>query len=124
MYPSGVSVISPRAYVFVEERHFMEPVRRSALVVNSTTIINQTVIHEAPATAAIEKASGRKVQAVPVQELRQKQEAAVVRKQKATATTAEKAPQVAEQPAKERPAASEPGGPNTADKNHENKGKE
>jgi len=25
LYPSDVRVISPRAYVFVEERHFMEP---------------------------------------------------------------------------------------------------
>src|ERR1035437_8639380 len=60
----------------------MEPVRRSTVVVNNTTIINKTVINEAPATAAIEKASGRKVQAVPVQELRHKTEAAVVVKQR------------------------------------------
>ena len=90
LYPSGVSIISPQAYVFVEERHFMEPVRRSTVVVNNTTIINQTVIHEAPATAAIEKASGRKVQAVPVQELRHKAEAAVVVKQRAPTVTSEK----------------------------------
>jgi Family of unknown function (DUF6600) len=82
LYPSGVRVISPQAYVFVEERHFTEPVRRSTVVVNNTTIINKTVINEAPATAAVEKASGRKVQAVPVQELRHKQEAAFVAKQK------------------------------------------
>src|ERR1039457_4875295 len=63
MYPSGVTVILPRAYVFVEERHFTEPVHRSTLVVNNTTIINHTtVINKGPATAAIEKASGHKVQ--------------------------------------------------------------
>jgi hypothetical protein len=90
LYPSGVVVISPRAYVFVEERHFMEPVRRSTVVVNNTTIINKTVIHEAPATAAIEKASGRKVQAVPVQELRHKEEAAVVAKQRTPVSAGEK----------------------------------
>jgi hypothetical protein len=90
LYPPGVRVISPRAYVFVEERHFMEPVRRSTVVVNNTTIINKTVIHEAPATAAIEKASGRKVQAVPVQELRHKAEAAVVAKQRTPISTGEK----------------------------------
>jgi len=78
LYPSSVNVISPRAYVFVEERHFMEPVRRSKLVVNNTTIISKSVINEAPGTAIIEKASGRKIQALPVQELRRKQEAAVV----------------------------------------------
>ncbi len=75
LYPSNVKVISPRAYVFVEERHFMEPVRPSTVVVNNTAIIKQTMIHEAPATAVIEKASGRKVQALPVQQLRQKGEA-------------------------------------------------
>ena len=90
LYPSGVVVISPRAYVFVEERHFMEPVRRSTVVVNNTTIINRTVIHEAPATAAIEKASGRKVQAVPVQELRHKEEAPVVARQRTPTATGEK----------------------------------
>jgi len=48
------------------------------------------VINEAPATAAIEQASGRRVQAIPVQELRHKEEAAVVTKQKAPAAIAEK----------------------------------
>jgi len=90
MYPSDVRVISPRAYVFVEERHFMDPVRRSTVVVNNTTIINKTVINQAPATAAIEKASGRKVQAVPVRELRHKAEAAVVAKQRTPTSTSEK----------------------------------
>ena len=90
LYPSGVVVISPRAYVFVEERHFMEPVHRSTVVVNNTTIINKTVIHEAPATAAIEKASGRKVQTVAVQELRHKEEAAVVAKQRTPVSAGEK----------------------------------
>jgi hypothetical protein len=85
-----VVVISPQAYVFVEERHFMEPVRRSTVVVNNTTIINQTVINEGPATTVIEKASGRKVEAVPVQELRHKQEAAVVSKQRTPTATSEK----------------------------------
>jgi hypothetical protein len=108
-----VVVISPRAYVFVEERHFMEPVRRSTVVVNSTTIINQTVIHEAPATAAIEKASGRKIQAVPVQELRHKTEAAVVAKQRTPAATSEKTVAAHESPQVEKPAATthEPAAP-------------
>jgi Family of unknown function (DUF6600) len=81
LYTSDVRVIAPRAYVFVEERHFMEPVRSSTVVVNNLTIINQTVIHEAPTIAVVEKASGRKIQALPVQELRHKTEAAVVAKQ-------------------------------------------
>ena len=78
LYPSGVRVISPRAYVFVEERHFMEPVRSSTAIAYNTTIINRTVINKGPATTVIEKASGRKVQAVPVQELRHREEAPVV----------------------------------------------
>ena len=82
LYPTGVRVISPRAYVFVEERHFTERVRRSTVVVNNTTIINKTVTKEAPDTAAIEKASGRKMEAVPVQDLRNKHEAGVARKQR------------------------------------------
>jgi hypothetical protein len=105
LYPPDVRVISPRAYVFVEEGHFMEPVRRSTVVVNNTTIINKTVINEAPATAAIEKASGRKVQAVPVQELRHKAEAAVVAKQRTPAATSEKTVAAHESPQLEKPAA-------------------
>jgi hypothetical protein len=93
LYPSGVRVISPQAYVFVEERHFMEPIRSSTVVVNNTTIINKTVINAAPAPAVIEKASGQKVQALPVQELRHREEAAVVAKARApTATSEQKVP--------------------------------
>jgi len=94
-----VRAISPRAYVFVEERHFLEPVRRSKVVVNNTIIINKTVnitnvkvvnntvINEGPRTQVIEQASGHKVQAVPVRELRRKQEAEVVVRQRATPVT-------------------------------------
>jgi len=77
-----VRVRSPRAYIIVEERHFLEPVRSSTVIVNNTTIINQTVINEAPTTAIIEKSSGRKIQALPVQEVRYKAEAPVAAKQK------------------------------------------
>jgi len=119
LYPSDVRVISPRAYVFVEERHFMEPVSRSTVVVNSTTIINKTVINKGPATAAIEKASGRKVQTVAVQELRHKEEAAVVAKQRTPAATSEKTVAAHESPQVEKPAAAthEPAVP--APKNNE-----
>jgi hypothetical protein len=88
------SRIPPRGFVFVEQRQFLDPIRPTTVVVNNTTIINKTttitntkmvnntVINEGPATAVVEKASGRKVQAVPVQELRHKQEAAVVSTQR------------------------------------------
>jgi hypothetical protein len=96
------SRISPRAFVFVEQRRFLDPIRPTTVVVNNTTIINKTttitntkivnnnVINEGPATAVIEKASGRKVEAVPVRELRHKQEAAVVAKQQAPTAASEK----------------------------------
>jgi hypothetical protein len=93
LYPPGVIVISPRAYVFVQEGHFTEPVRRATLVVNSVTLINKTVIKEAPAAATIEKAGGRKLQAVPVQEQRRKEEAAVVTRQRTPAAVGAKAVQ-------------------------------
>ncbi len=79
-----------RGLVFVKERSFLEPVRPATVVVNNTTIINQTVnitnikvvnntvINEGPRVAAVEQASGRAIQAMPVRELRRKQEAAVV----------------------------------------------
>jgi len=91
LYPSGVTIISPQAYVFVEERHFTEPVRRSTLIVNNTTIINRTtVINEGPSTATIEKASGRKVQQIAIRELRHQEEAPVVARQRASASAGEK----------------------------------
>jgi hypothetical protein len=113
LYPSGVSVLSPQAYVFVEERHFLDPVSRSTVVANSATIIKRAVINKGPATAAIAKASGRKVQAVPVQELRHKAEAAVVAKQRTPAATSEKKVQPpvrsgTETPVKNTPAARAP----------------
>jgi hypothetical protein len=93
--PSGrvdVEVISPRV-VFVEQRHFLEPIRRTTVVVNNTTIINKTVINKGPNTAVIEKASGRKVQAVPVRELRSKEETKVAAKHATPTSTSEKAVQ-------------------------------
>jgi hypothetical protein len=97
----NVHTIQPRAYVFVEERHFLEPVRPTTVVVNNTTVINKTVnitnvkvvnntvINEGPRTQVIEQASGRKVQAVPVHELRRKGEAAVVARQPAAPASAQ-----------------------------------
>jgi len=91
--PSGrvdVEVISPRAFVFVEERRFLEPIRPTTVVVNNTTIINKTVINKGPQTEVIEKVTGHKIQPVQVRELRQKDEAAVVSRQRSTAPASEK----------------------------------
>jgi hypothetical protein len=88
--PPGVRVISPQAYVFVEEAHFMEPVHRSTLVVNNSALLKKTVLMRAPTADVIEKASGRKVVSVPAQGLRRQAEAPVVAKQKAPVAMAEK----------------------------------
>ena len=89
LYTSDVRVISPRGYVFVEERHFMDPVRRSTLIANNTVIIKKMRTYKGPTTAVIEKASGRKIQAVPVQELRHKEETAVVARQRTPVSAGE-----------------------------------
>jgi hypothetical protein len=85
----NVSAIPSRAFVVVEERRFLQPVRPSTVVVNSTTVINKfvnitnirvvnkTVINEGPRPELIERASEQKVQIVPVHEFRRKQEAGV-----------------------------------------------
>jgi hypothetical protein len=98
----NMSRISPRAFVFVEQGRFLDPIRPATVVVNNTTIINKTVtitntkfvnntvINEGPATAVMEKASGRKVQAVPVHELRHQTEAAVVSQHRTPPAASEK----------------------------------
>jgi len=85
-----VRLIPPRAFVFVEEKRFLEPVRPTTVIANHTTIINQTVnitkikivnqtvINEGPRTQHIEQVSGRKVQTVPAHELRRKEEAVLI----------------------------------------------
>ena len=101
----NVAVIAPRAFVFVEPRRFLEPVRPTT-VVNNTTIINKTanitnikvvnntVINEGPRTQVIEQASGRTLQPLPVHELRRKQEAGVVARQRIATPAAENKTQV------------------------------
>jgi hypothetical protein len=85
--------VTPRGYVFVQERQFLEPVSAKRVIVNNITI-NKTVINKkGPVTAVIERASGRKVQAVPVRELRNKEEARVVAKRPTSTSTSEKAVQ-------------------------------
>ncbi|MDB6121113.1 MAG: hypothetical protein JWQ71_106, partial [Pedosphaera sp.] len=92
--------VAPRSYVFVKERQFLEPVRPTTVIVNNTTIINKTVnitnikvvnntvINEGPRTTIIEKASGKKVHAVPARDLRHQQEAAVLAVQPKTLSPA------------------------------------
>jgi hypothetical protein len=88
------TAVAPRGFVFVSEQRLLEPVRPTTVVVNNTTIINQTVnitkvqvvnqtvINEGPRPEVIERKSGRKVEAVPVRELRRREETEVVAKQR------------------------------------------
>ena len=75
-----------RAFVFVEHRRMLEPVRPKTVIVNNTTIINKTVnitnvrvvnrkvINEGPRVEVIERESGRKIQARPAHEFRHREE--------------------------------------------------
>jgi len=89
----SVGVIAPGAFVFVQERNFCEPVRPAAVIINRTTVINQTVnitkvqvvnnrvVNVGPRREVIERASGRTIQTVSVNALRRQQERAVIAKQ-------------------------------------------
>ena len=81
---------TPGGYVFVEERRFLDPVRPKTIIVNNT-VISKTVINQGPRTAVIEQASGRKMQAVPVRQLRSQEEAKVVARHPAPTSTRERA---------------------------------
>ena len=95
------SRISPRAFVFVKQGQFQDAIRPSIVVVNNTTIINKTktitntkivnkvVINEGPATSEIAKVSGRPVRTVALQDLRHKEEAPVITRQRTAKGTTE-----------------------------------
>src|SRR5438093_2432731 len=80
------TAIAPRAFVFVSEQRLLEPLRPTTVIVNNTTVINQTVnisnvqvvnktvINEGPRPEIIERKSGRRLDVVPVRELRRKDE--------------------------------------------------
>jgi hypothetical protein len=115
MGPSGRGVVTdnrrgaaPGGYVFVEERRFQDPVR-SRTVIGNNTVINKTVINQGPGPAVIEKASGRKMQAVPVRQLRSQEEAKVVARHPAPTATRERAvPTPVRSQAEKTPPAREP----------------
>ncbi len=83
----SVSIAAPSLFVFVDSRHFVEPIRPSRVIVNNTTIINQTtvinnirrenrtfsggtsqrvVINDGPGVDPIQKATGKTVSRVPI----------------------------------------------------------
>jgi hypothetical protein len=82
--------VDPHAFVFVDERRMLEPQRHQDVIINNTTIINntvnitkiqvvnKTVINEGPSPDVIARASGRKVEAVAAKTLRTRQEAPAI----------------------------------------------
>ncbi len=85
----GDAIIGSR-FVFVEERHLLEPVRPTTVVVNNTTVINKTVnitkikvvnktvVNEGPRADVVERVSGRRIETVPARDLRHREETEVV----------------------------------------------
>jgi DNA mismatch repair ATPase MutL len=78
--------------VFVDERHFCEPVRPTTVIVNQTfvsrtvditriQVANRMVMNAGPRTEAITRATGRQIRPVAVNQLRRKQETAVIARQ-------------------------------------------
>ncbi|HEY9175311.1 MAG TPA: DUF6600 domain-containing protein, partial [Verrucomicrobiae bacterium] len=83
-----------RAFVFVEHRRMLEPIRPRTVVVNNPTLINRTVnitrvqvvneivIAEGPKPEVIERESGRPVRAVPAHEFRHREETTVAARER------------------------------------------
>jgi type IV secretory pathway VirB10-like protein len=81
--------------VFVNEGHFLDPVRPGATVIVNQTIINKTVnitkvqvvnntvVNGGPQAEEIARATGRPVQPVSVRQVRHQEETSVVKKQPA-----------------------------------------
>src|SRR5262245_14125704 len=89
-----------RAFVFVEHRRMLEPVRPKTVIVNNTTIINKTVnitqvnvvnktvINEGPRPEMIERESGRKIHTIPVREFRRQEETTMADRARSMPTAA------------------------------------
>jgi hypothetical protein len=120
--PSGRAIVevgggAPRGYVFVQERQFLDPVSSKTIIVNNITISKTVINKKGPATAVIEKASGRKVQSVPVRELRTKEEAKVVAKRSTPTSASEKTVQTPVRSQVEKPTVTTAEPPTPAVKN-------
>src|SRR5262249_12000084 len=100
------------AFVFVERRRMLEPLRPRTVGVNNTQVINKTVnitkvnvvtktvINEGPRVDVIERESRRKVQTIPAREFRHREEATAIARERNIPTTIERRAQ--------RPVPSEP----------------
>ena len=89
--PRGVT-LAPALFAFVDVNHFQDPIRRGSVTVNNTAAISQTrllagprrekrnidgksqdiVINHGPDIQAIQKATGRQLQPVPIQSASQR----------------------------------------------------
>src|SRR5438034_2313238 len=89
--PRGV-IVAPSLFVFVDGPRFHESIRPNTVIVNNTTIINKTtqiteikretrniggkpqrvVVNEGPGAEAVQKMTGKKLAAVPVQDVDRK----------------------------------------------------
>jgi hypothetical protein len=74
-------VIEPRWFVYVQHRRFCEPVHRRTVIINNTTIINQTVnitkirrvnntvINDGPNVELVRRSTGQKFHPTPVRDI-------------------------------------------------------
>jgi hypothetical protein len=89
--PRG-AVVAPALFAFVDVNHFQDPIRRATVTVNNTAAIGQTrllagpgrekrnvdgksqeiVVNHGPDVEAIQKATGRQLQPVPIQSASQR----------------------------------------------------
>lgn len=117
--PRGV-ILAPPLFAFVEVHRFHEPVRPGSVIVNNTTIINKTtvinntkretrsfdgaasqrvVVNEGPGVELIQKATGKKVSAVPIREAaRQTPVSPAIERRTSESTGKQKPPAALEQP--------------------------
>ncbi len=128
--PHEVTVAGPE-FVFVTTSHFTEPVRPSAVIVNNTTVINETkmvnnirresrdfgggvrhnvVINQGPGLSAFDATTARRIQKLPIQEAaRQAPAPARLQSLKASVPSVEKAKGTGREPARTGPAQAAPG---------------
>lgn len=123
--PHGM-VVAPSLFVFVDGPRFHERIRPSTVIVNNTTIINKTtqiteikretrniagrpqkvVVNEGPGVEVVQKMTGKKLAAAPIQEVDRRTAVpfAVKRRTLDSATTATAPNQEQTKPAPERKA--------------------
>lgn len=118
--PAGV-IVAPAAFAFVAVGNFHEPVRPTTVIVNNTTIINHTTVqnsfrhetrvidgasrkiavNDGPSVESVQKATGKTIATVPVQEAIRRTSMPSTMRPKAPAEQPGKAQAIPEQPKKQ-----------------------